>query len=273
MMLLMAFSITWAREVTAPPEIHTEFVENGVFVIATGNGHICLYVEDILYADGEGEVVYMIEASTSEREYYVSATAQEENKDVSETVYCTVFVPGKQVEPYQTPAPELFRELTDEALVITAYGEGTVTLYIQHIDNETGEITSETYADGSSVTIPVARGEEDMYINYWATAQANEDAIIGYSDVFYGIIVPARDNGPEPFDPHNYGTWLVIYDKNGDEVFYNLNYEDCMWNEEEAIYFYNSECRLVPVDIATFGNYQENGFNVKFYGDTSKNMC
>lgn len=349
----MAFSITWAREVTAPPEIHTEFVENGVFVIATGNGHICLYVEDILYAEGEGEAVYMIEATTSEREYYVSATAQEENKEVSdyaittiivpavleitepplievsyddpesqevtvvaygnghillylndylvaeghdiaewvipyvdapegveysvsataqetgkevsETVYCTVFVPGKQVEPYQTPAPELFRELTDEALVITAYGEGTVTLYIQHIDNETGEITSETYADESSVTIPVARGEEDMYINYWATAQANEDAIIGYSDVFYGIIVPARDNGPEPFDPHNYGTWLVIYDKNGDEVFYNLNYEDCMWNEEEAIYFYNSECRLVPVDIATFGNYQENGFNVKFY--------
>ena len=68
--------------------------------------------------------------------------------------------------------------------------------------------------------------------------------------------------------PHGDGTWLVIYDKNGDEVFYNLNYEDC-WDDEEAEYFcfnYNDDvCRLVPVDIATFGNYKENGYNVKFY--------
>ena len=44
-----------------------------------------------------------------------------------------------------TPPPVITTDLTDDALVITATGEGTVTLYVQIIDNETGAMTNETY--------------------------------------------------------------------------------------------------------------------------------
>ena len=134
-------------EVTPKPiiDVLTDMESETVTVRATGYGHICIYWDDQLMAEGEGVAEWVIPFGEDPEgeEYGVSATAQEEGKEVSEYALETVFVPGKaEPLPYETPAPEIATELTDDALVITATGEGTVTLYVQYIDNETGEISS-----------------------------------------------------------------------------------------------------------------------------------
>ena len=299
-------------EVTEKPVITTEEVENGVMVTATGNGHICLYVEDVLVAEGEGTASYLIESSELEEEYGVSATAQEEGKEVSEyalaTVYvpaavvvpevtpkpiidiltdqesetvtvratgyghiciywddqlmaegegvaewvipfgedpegeeygvsataqeegyevseyalATVFVPGKaEPQPYETPAPEVVETMTDDALLITATGEGTVTIYVQTIDNETGAITTETYEGEGTVSAVIPRGDETYFINYWAVAQANEDAEPGSTQVSYFVEVPAQEI--TPVDPsHEQGVWIVTYLVDGTEFWQEM---------------------------------------------------
>lgn len=76
-------------------------------------------------------------------------------------------------------------------MVFTAVGEGTVTLYIQFIDNATGEMTTESVSGEGSVVFEIPRGSETTYVNVWATAQADENAYIGYSGVEYYVEIPA----------------------------------------------------------------------------------
>ena len=154
--------------------------------------------------------------------YTVAGEGEDEN---SAMVEYTVTVPAIVVEPpYETPAPVVTTELTDDALVITATGEGTVTLYVQYINNETGEMTTETYTGEGTVTVPVARGEEEAYINYWAVAQANEDAVPGMTNVEYYVEVPAKEQVTpvDPTEDHNVGYWLVLFDKDGNEIWEQL---------------------------------------------------
>ena len=213
-------------EVTDKPTI-SYFVDMDnevVIVTATGNGHICLYWDDQLMAEGEGTATWEIPfcEDPEGEEYGVSATAQEEGKEVSEYALETIEVPGKTVEPYETPAPVVTTDLTDDALVITATGEGTVTLYVQYINNETGEMTTETYTGEGTATATVVRGEEDAYINFWAVAQADADAVPGISETEYYFEVPAAE-GVEPQDPHATGWWIVLTDINGEEIWYELH--------------------------------------------------
>ena len=155
-----------------------------------------------------------------------SATAQEPGKEVSEYALATVEVPGKSGEepPYETPAPVVNTEETPDAVVITATGEGTVTVYVQYIDMETGDLTTETYEGEGTVTVTIPRGEEDAYINFWAVAQADEDAVPGSTEVEYFFEIPAKEGGVEPpVDPYAEGVWLVTYDMNGEEIWTEMN--------------------------------------------------
>lgn len=87
--------------------------------------------------------------------------------------------------------------MTEYALVVTATGEGTVTLFIQFIDNETGEMTTETYDGDGEVVVTLPRTEETYYINYWATAMAWEVNVIpGISQTEYFVEVPAKELPP-----------------------------------------------------------------------------
>ena len=72
-----------------------------VTVTATGNGHIMLYWDDMLQAEGEGTATWVIPYGDDPEgeEYGVSATAQEPGKEVSDYALETVFVPGKTVQP------------------------------------------------------------------------------------------------------------------------------------------------------------------------------
>ena len=192
-------------EVTEKPVITTEEVENGVKVIATGNGHICLYVEDILVAEGEGVAEYIIESTELEEEYGVSATAQEDGKEVSEYALATVYVPGLPVVPEVTEAPVINVEITDDAYIITATGEGEVVLYVND------EPVENPYT--------IARGEEDQTIYVYATAQ-EEGKEMGTTDV-QPIVVEAKA-GETPVDPHMTGYWIVTIDQFGNEVWKEL---------------------------------------------------
>ena len=114
-------------EVTPKPiiDVLTDQESETVTVRATGDGHICIYWDDQLMAEGEGVAEWVIPFGEDPEgeEYGVSATAQEEGKEVSEYALATVFVPGKaEPQPYETPAPEIATDLTDDALVITATG-------------------------------------------------------------------------------------------------------------------------------------------------------
>ena len=66
-------------EVTEKPVITSEETAEGVVVTATGNGHICLYWDDQLMAEGEGTATWTIPYGDDPEgeEYGVSATAQE----------------------------------------------------------------------------------------------------------------------------------------------------------------------------------------------------
>ena len=228
-------SATYEGEWTAPvvPEVTDAPVINvvddpeaqTVTVTATGNGHICLYWDDQLQAEGEGTAVWVIPYGDDPEgeEYGVSATAQEEGKEVSEYALATVFVPGKTVtpQPYETPAP-VVNVVTDteaEVVTITATGEGTVIIYVNYFDGN-GPVAVAT-GDGEA-TFEIPFGEEVAYVGVWATAQADEDALVGMSDTEY-VEVPAKEVGPGPEDPHMVGYWLVMVQADGTEEFVQLN--------------------------------------------------
>ena len=204
-----------APEVTEAPVI--TYDEETFTVSATGAGEVKLYVNG-----EEVENPYTFELGEEETTYTVTATAKEEGKEISETATLEVTVPGKaEPQPYETPAPEVVETMTDDALMITATGEGTVTIYVQTIDNETGEMTTETYEGEGTVSAVVPRGEETYYINYWAVAQANEDAEPGSTQVSYFVEVPAKE--VTPVDPsHEQGVWIVTFLAGGEEFWQEM---------------------------------------------------
>ena len=218
-------------DVTPKPiiEVFDDPASETVTVRATGYGHICIYWDDQLMAEGDGVAEWVIPYCDEPEgeEYGVSATAQEEGYEVSEPTVVTVEVPGKSTEPqpYETPAPTVTTQETADAVVITVTGEGTVTLYVQYIDNETGDMTTETYEGEGTVSVEIPRGEEDYFINYWAVAQADEDAVPGSTQVEYFFEIPAKEE-VGPGDDHSEGVWIVSYDKNGEEVWQELNLDN-----------------------------------------------
>ena len=223
---------TYEGEWTAPvvPEVTDKPVINwydngeGILVTVTGNGTIILYHDDVEIARGENEVTYLIPycEDPEGEEWGVSATAQEEGKEVSEYALATIEVPGAPApQPYETPAP-VVNVVTDteaEVVTITATGEGTVIIYVNYFDGN-GPVAVAT-GDGEA-TFEIPFGEEVAYVGVWATAQADEDALVGMSDTEY-VEVPAKEVGPGPEDPHMVGYWLVMVQADGTEEFVQLN--------------------------------------------------
>ncbi len=186
-----------------------------VTVTATGAGHICLYWDDMLQAEGEGTAEWVIPYGDDPEgeEYGISATAQEEGKEVSEYALATIFVPGKEVtppEPEVTEAPVVTLEVTDDAVIITATGDGEVILYVN----------DEAVENPYTIARPEA-GEDDIIIFVYATAQ-EEGKEIGTSEV-QQVVVEAQEGGEvPPVDPHAEGYWLVTFDMDGNEIWTEL---------------------------------------------------
>ena len=208
-------------------------------VTATGNGHIILMWDEQVMAEGNGTATWDIPYGEMEEEYGVSATAQEEGKEVSEPAVATIYVPAAAVlppEPYETPAPELTYVVNDDAVVFTATGEGTVTIYINVLRAPEAVATGEGEA-----TYSYPRGEEDVYVAAWATAQRDDDALVGISETEYVLIPALEEVGPE--DPHDTGVWLVVLTQDGEEV----------WNEMDLTEDHYSY--FLSLDYDTYGTY------------------
>ena len=92
-------------------------------------------------------------------------------------------------------------------------------IYVNYFDGN-GPVAVAT-GDGEA-TFEIPFGEEVAYVGVWATAQADEDALVGMSDTQY-VEVPAKEVGPGPEDPHMVGYWLVMVQADGTEEFVQLN--------------------------------------------------
>ena len=233
------------------PEKQKEQTEAPVIIVTPGD------TEYTFGAYGEGTVTLYINGVEVENPYSVARTDVDQVVAVRAVAHVDnqldgVFngeyvIPALETpQPYQTPDPVISTELTDEALVITVTGEGTVTLFVQYIDNETGAITTEQYTGEGTVVVPVARGDEDTYINYYATAQANDDAIPAITGVTYSVEVPKVEGEQPPvIDPeHQEGWWIMLLDKNGGEVWYRL------WRGSDGSY-----TTTVTLDYEKYGEF------------------
>ena len=229
------------KEQTEAPQIIVTPGETEYIIGAYGDGIITLYIDNV-----EVDNPYTIARTDHDMLIHVTAIAHVDNQ-LDGVVNGEYVIPALVApQPYQTPDPVISTELTDEALVITVTGEGTVTLFVQYIDNETGALTTEQYSGQGTVVVPVARGEEDTYINYYATAQANDDAIPAVTDVTYSVEVP-KVEGEEPpvVDPeHQQGWWIMLLDKNGGEVWYRL------WRGSDGSY-----TTTVTLDYEKYGEF------------------
>ena len=173
-----------------------------VTVTATGAGHICLYWDDMLQAEGEGTAEWVIPYGDDPEgeEYGISATAQEEGKEISEYALATIFVPGKEVTP---PEPQ---ELTGDIVVSEPDANGIVTVTYTGDEDVTVTVT----VNGVPVEgdIQLEEGENVIVVNVTAP---------GYEPMEETFVVEYTP-GPQV---NSYV--LVVVDAEGVEHFFDLN--------------------------------------------------
>ena len=224
-------------EVTATPTIT---VDEDYNLIVEGEGEIHVYV------DGEEvELPYTFEQAEEDVTYVITATAQEEGKEISEVARYEVTIPGTGIipeEPYETPAPVVTVEETEDAVVITATGEGVINIYVKEMNRDEEPIVNEPVATGEGeATYSIMKGEEAKIYAVWATAQRDEEALVGISETQY-VDVPALEP-VTPEDPHATGYWLVTYTLDGEEV----------W--DQFIFDKDNYTMILPLDYDTYGKF------------------
>ena len=154
-------------------------------VITTTMDDDYVYV-DIKWPDKtDGERVYtgQYQYPRGQYDYEAAVTAyvrEGSQWQASPETHYVVEVPNNW-KVYETSNPVVTTELTDDQLIITAAGEGTVTLYVAIYDETTvtHTVTGQGYARYS-----IDRGNEDIFISYYATAVANVE---GYDEIVPGI--------------------------------------------------------------------------------------
>jgi len=91
---------------------------------------------------------------------------------------------------YTTPAPGVQTQETEDAYIITATGEGTVTLNVTVYDNN-GVAHTETVTGQGTATYTVQKTDYIQYVDYSAYAQRDADANISEATSDSYIEVPA----------------------------------------------------------------------------------
>lgn len=140
-----------ALPVTAEPVITWERVGDNVVITATGDGTVTLNAGGQT-ATGNGTASITIPCGADTQSIVATATAQDVNHQVSPTATATVTVPY-----LETAAPVISYTDGDDAVTVTATGDGTVIMYV----------------DGVAVTQPYVaqRHMQDYTITVTATAQ------------------------------------------------------------------------------------------------------
>ncbi len=154
-------------ERTQTPEISYVVTEDGVVITATGSANVKLYVDGNLVSNP-----YTIARGEEDVTVHVTATAQKDGKIVSEPAEEDIVIPAL---PAKTEMPVITFNTTDDAVTITATGEGEVLLYVN------GELVENPYT--------IARGEEDVTVTITATAQEEGKRISDVAE--QTLVIPA----------------------------------------------------------------------------------
>ena len=173
-------------EVTATPVITYEVTDDEVIITVTGDGEVHVYVDGV-----EVENPYIIPRGDEDVTVVVTATAQEEGKEISETATEEITIPAKPA-PEVTATPVITYEVTDDNVIITVTGDGEVHVYVDGVEVE------------NPYTIP--RGEEDVVVVVTATAQ--EEGKLISETATEEITVPAKET-VEPNDYKIEPLWVI----------------------------------------------------------------
>ena len=104
-----------APEPTDPPVITYEVTDDNVIITVTGEGEIHVYVDGV-----EVENPYVIPRGDEDVTVIVTATAQGDGKEISETATSEIVVPAKAGEPEDGYKIEKLWEITDLSFMTTA---------------------------------------------------------------------------------------------------------------------------------------------------------
>ncbi len=126
-----------------------------------------------------------------------------------------------------TPTPVIYYEMTDDACIIWAEGDGEIRLYVEGVPVEN--------------PFSLAFGEEEIVIIVTATAQQDGMEISDMAVV--EITIPIADPNYPP-DPHETGYWVVLKDRFGHDLWYQLD------GTSEDVYY-----TVVDLVYSTFGGY------------------
>ena len=185
-------------------DIITDFTEDGkVWVSYTGNENVTLTVvlngEDVELHDG-----YFYLSNYGENVIEVTVRANGYN-----TLTMTFIIDWEEtIPPEKIATPDILFDLTEDFAIIEAVGDGEIHLFINGV-----EVENPCYYE---------RGDEDVEIE--VTAIAQKEGALDSDPAYSMITIPAKDEGTTPYDPHMEGYWVVLYDKDGSEIWYQLYY-------------------------------------------------
>ncbi len=148
--------------------------------------------------------------------------------------YCYVF----WIDCY-TDKPVISYKVTNDAVTVTATGDGEVRLFLVEDDYDSEDYSLQPVENPYSIL----RGDKDETYSFMALAK--ELCHFCSWDGRLDVTVPARDT------THDTGYWVVLIDKNGNEVWHQLKSDD---NHD---YYYT----YVKLDFSTYGDFdQETGY-------------
>ena len=231
------------KQYVAPPVISTTMDDDYVYV----------HIEWPPYTDGERVYTGQDQYARTMYDYEVAVTAYVREGTqwlASEETHYVVEVPSNW-KIYETPDPEVTTNLTDDQMIVTATGEGTVTLYVTVYGSEVGMAEHYTATGQGSASYAINRGTEDIMISYYATALADGD----YDEVYPGIsrseydVVPKKETptptvktGAPTFQGYTedgiHGYFVEIIPTEESVIYYRVIYPDGTetdWAEYEDI--------------------------------------
>ena len=221
-------------------------------VISTTMDDDYVYVDIQWPKQTDGERVYTGQYQYARGEFYyeaaVTAYVREGSQwQASPETHYVVEVPSNW-KVYETPDPVVTTDLTDDQMIITAEGEGTVTLYVTIYGDPTKAVENHTATGQGSASYAIDRGNEDITISYYATALADVE---GYDEILPGIsraqydVVPKKENvvPPTPTEEtaaptfNGYTTdgihayFVEILETEPSTIYYRVQSPDGTWTE------------------------------------------
>ena len=182
--------------------LQKQYVAPLVISTTMDDDYVYVHIEWPPYTDGERVYSGQDRYARTMYDYDVAVSAYvREGSEwlASEETHYVVEVPSNW-NIYETPDPEVTTSLTDDQMIVTATGEGTVTLYVTVYGSEVGSAEHYTATGQGSASYAINRGTEDIMISYYATALGDGE---DYDEVYPGIsrseydVVPKKE-APAP---------------------------------------------------------------------------